>query len=224
MSEQPMEKWEEARAKVEAEFNRPEMLAALAADLARVRAGDVRDELGMLVAVAPQPEEYAPTVSRETLERWARQDAEAHHSKGDPHCTMGNLVYDAAYRQRREELENAPVTAASIISADDIIERLLALPGEIAECERKLIHREDGVLAAKTVLLEEEYALLTGDDAPDGKNAETRTAQAKMALAAYYGTLETHENAVKWARRDLNLKLHEFSAVRAVARLLEREG
>jgi hypothetical protein len=188
--------------------------------------------------------------TREELIEMAHKDAEDHHAKGYDICTVGNTTYDDAYRARRMALADdtrafempveehtsddpipgcvcancQPVTAASIICAEDIIARLLALPREIEREEIRLADAEWQVVEAKVSLQRIEDDLLTTSSALiDGKNEAIRAAQVRAHTEDQRERLKYAEENLRAAKVHHHKVTNEFSAWKHVARLLEGE-
>lgn len=101
-----------------------------------------------------------------------------------------------------------------------LAERLLALPGLICAAERAVIAAELRAGGARVALVAAEDALLTGDRPPDGKNAETRAAQLRASTPHLRALLALSDGELLQAKAAHHQTLHEFSALRSVARLL----
>ena len=123
--------------------------------------------------------------------------------------------------EQQHKPEEAPVAAASIISAEDVMRRLLELPAEIAAAEEGVILKQQAVQIARRRLQEVEDAALLTEGVIVGKNAEVRGAELRRVTAVQRDLLERAEEALAWARMHHNEQLHEFSALKAVARMLE---
>jgi hypothetical protein len=117
----------------------------------------------------------------------------------------------------------APLTAASIVSADSIINRLLELPGEIERDEMRLADAEWQVAEEKLSLQRTEDDLLTTSAALiDGKNEAVRAAQVRAHTYSQRLRLQDLETNLRAAKVMFHKSANEFSALKAVARLLER--
>ncbi len=101
-----------------------------------------------------------------------------------------------------------------------IIDRLIALPTEIATAEEAVLQASGRVVTAKESLQAKEDSLLLGN-VLDGKNAETRAAQARQYTQTEREMLNDAELMVKNASARLNRLRDEFKALRAVADLLK---
>jgi hypothetical protein len=105
------------------------------------------------------------------------------------------------------------------MSQHELISRLTDLPAQIHAEEEHLLLLEKGLAAAKEHLtLTEDRLLLSG--AIDGKNAETRGAQLREQTDASRAAVAELEASTAAARTRVRLKQNEFSAFKAVARLL----
>ncbi len=101
-----------------------------------------------------------------------------------------------------------------------IMDRLLALPGEIATAEALVLEANLHVLGAKgTLQAKEDMLLLT--NAIDGKNAEVRAAQMREKTFHERGDVEDAELNLKNATTRLGRLRDEFKALRAIVDLLK---
>jgi hypothetical protein len=101
-----------------------------------------------------------------------------------------------------------------------IMDRLLALPAEIAAAEDKVLDSNLQVLGAKVALQDKEDTLLLGNSI-DGKNAEIRAAQMRQQTDSERGLLEEAELVLKNNVARLGRLRDEFKALQAVAGLLK---
>lgn len=107
-----------------------------------------------------------------------------------------------------------------------IIERLMALPEEIASAEKALIDAQRAVEVAKSELVDREAALINGkvDDIKiDGKNAEQRQAQLREATKFQRDAVAICEHDLQVAKVRLNSLTNQFRALRSAAMLLSGE-
>ena len=118
--------------------------------------------------------------------------------------------------------EIAPITPARVICADDLVERLLALPGEIAAANVEVIHAEQRVAARKAILQSaEDQVLLDHPDLLDGKNAETRAAHMRQHTTDHRRNLRDAELSLQWAKHYHAIAMNVLSVLRTIARILE---
>lgn len=103
-----------------------------------------------------------------------------------------------------------------------IINRLMALPLEIATAEAEVINAQARVQVAKDSLATTEAELLISGKI-DGKNAEQRAAQLRQETEAERAVVATTENDMAQLRAQLSRLQNEFRAMRSVARLLSSE-
>lgn len=101
-----------------------------------------------------------------------------------------------------------------------IIERLLALPAEIAAAEESVLQANGRVVLAKEALQVKEDSLLLGN-VIDGKNAETRAAQVRSFTQHERETLADAELMLKNAVARLGRARDEFRALQAITELLK---
>lgn len=103
-----------------------------------------------------------------------------------------------------------------------MIDRLLALPAEIAAAEDAVLEANGRVLTAKEALQAAEDALTLTPDGPiNGKNAEVRAAQMRQYTEEERAELAEAEIEQKNAVARLGRARDEFRALRAVADLLK---
>jgi hypothetical protein len=101
-----------------------------------------------------------------------------------------------------------------------IIDRLMALPKEIAAAEESVIFASKDVQDAKNDLQAHEDGLLT-TGAIDGKNAEIRTAQLRSFTFVQREAVTQAEYNLVRIKNNLALLYNEFKALQAVADLLK---
>lgn len=101
-----------------------------------------------------------------------------------------------------------------------IIDRLMALPKEIASAEEAVITANRAVQDAKNGLQAREDELLT-TGAIDGKNAEIRTAQLRSFTGEQREVVTQAEYDLVRVKNHLALLYNEFKALQAVADLLK---
>ncbi|WP_240421617.1 hypothetical protein [Paenibacillus periandrae] len=101
-----------------------------------------------------------------------------------------------------------------------IIKRLLALPAEITIAEENVLQAHARLIDAKDMLQQKEDSLLLGNML-DGKNAETRAAQARQFTTHEREILSDAELNLKNASVRLERHRYEFKALHAVAELLK---
>lgn len=106
------------------------------------------------------------------------------------------------------------------MNKQEIFERLLALPTEIAKAEDAVIESHRQVISAKDTLQQKEDDLLLGDMI-DGKNAEIRAAQTRQHTKRECLNLSNAELHLKNNVARLGKLCDEFRALRAVANLLQ---
>lgn len=107
-------------------------------------------------------------------------------------------------------------------TADETVTRLLELPQRLDDARIALLERELEHARAKEALRAEEDRLLAAG-VIDGKNEAIRTAQLRRETLSFRERVRTAEIKVEPARLALLRLQDEFSALRAVARLLGRE-
>lgn len=108
------------------------------------------------------------------------------------------------------------------IDKEWLIEQLLALPEEISMAEESLIFSQVKLTEAKTKLADVEAKFLI--EGIEGKNAEQRAATLRQKTEKERMEVERMEEEVLCRKMNLNRKLNEFSALKAVARLLAKEA
>ena len=101
-----------------------------------------------------------------------------------------------------------------------LVDRLLALPDEISAAENAVLAVHEKVTVAKGVLLQKEDDLLLNNKL-DGKNAETRAAQARQFTGRERDYLAEHELQLKYAVSKLERLQVQLKAYRAVALLIQ---
>lgn len=101
-----------------------------------------------------------------------------------------------------------------------IINRLLALPAEIAAAEEAVLQANGRLVTAKESLQAKEDSLLLGN-VIDGKNAEIRAAQVRKYTEHEREALSDAELNLKNASARLNRFRDELRALQAVADLLK---
>ena len=106
------------------------------------------------------------------------------------------------------------------MTKQEIVNRLLGLPGEIAAGEDALLEANRQVVLAKEVLQQKEDDLLLGNMI-DGKNAEIRAAQMRQHTEHERLNLSNAELQLKNATTRLGRLRDEFRALQAVASLLQ---
>jgi hypothetical protein len=109
-----------------------------------------------------------------------------------------------------------------------IVSRLLELPNELAKAETKAILAAQAVAKAKDRLADEEARLIAtvlpcGEPLLTGKNAKQRAAQVRQQTAVHRAGVRADEVALDVERALLHRLEVEFSALKAVARLLSGE-
>lgn len=106
------------------------------------------------------------------------------------------------------------------MTKQELIHRLLALPTEIAAAEDVVLGVHEQVTSLKDMLQEKEDSLLLGNML-DGKNAETRAAQARSFTQHERGLLSESELRLKNAVSRLERLRVQLNAYRTVAALLQ---
>ncbi|MBU5673208.1 hypothetical protein [Paenibacillus brevis] len=106
------------------------------------------------------------------------------------------------------------------MTKQEIFERLLALPSEIAKAEDTVIESHRQVISAKDILQQKEDDLLLGNMI-DGKNAEIRSAQMRQHTEHERLNLSNAELHLKNDVARLGKLRDEFRALQAVANLLQ---
>jgi hypothetical protein len=106
------------------------------------------------------------------------------------------------------------------MTKQEIANRLLALPGKIAEAEFTLLKAEEGLRWYKTDLQKREDEILnTG--AIDGKNEAIRNAQLRSFTGQYREEVAGAEKEVLKAQTELRVLRTELEALKAVVSLLK---
>lgn len=100
-----------------------------------------------------------------------------------------------------------------------VIQRLLELPEEIESAEHGVIVASVDVEVAKDRLKDKEAALYN-EGKVDGKNEAQRKACLLSLTADERVAISENEKSLANYRRNHNRKLNDFSAMRAVARML----
>src|SRR5438034_9393595 len=101
----------------------------------------------------------------------------------------------------------------------EIIARLLELPRDLETAERTVLrYDKERRLAAR--LLEEVQDRLLLDGLLDGKNAETRSAQAREQTADELANLDMADSVLASAKAQLHRLQAEHSSLKAITRLL----
>jgi len=111
------------------------------------------------------------------------------------------------------------------VDKQELIKRLLELPGEIETWERDVIYSQCGILEAKNQLANKETELLLAKDEDgkpiiNGKNAEIRNAQLRQMTKEIRNKIVDAENTLIQKKATLNHSLNKFKALRAIARLM----
>lgn len=106
------------------------------------------------------------------------------------------------------------------MTKQDMANRLLELPGEIAEAEDEVLSANVQLVQAKEALQQKEDGLLLGN-VIDGKNAEIRAAQMRAHTENERDILSDAELNLKNAVTRLNKLKDEFRALQTVAGLLQ---
>lgn len=101
-----------------------------------------------------------------------------------------------------------------------IINRLLALPAEIAAAEEATLQANMKLVTAKEMLQQKEDSLLLGN-AIDGKNAEIRAAQLRQYTEHERESLADAELNLKNAVARLGRARDEFRALQAIVELIK---
>ena len=108
------------------------------------------------------------------------------------------------------------------MTRDEIIARLVQLPGEIKQADVLLLSRVDESQRTRDFLVAREVSLtLIG---LEGKNAEERKAKLTLETEQERYAVQKCESAVAAQRVELNALRDEFSALRTVATLLTGEA
>lgn len=109
------------------------------------------------------------------------------------------------------------------IDRERIMQRLLELPIEIEEAEYEVFKLGIYVENAKTILKDKE-ATLYSEGKVEGKNEAQRKACLVSITATERASVSKNEEALASARVGYNRKMNDFSAIKAVARLLTGEA
>ena len=117
---------------------------------------------------------------------------------------------------RCAEVENE---TPRVHSAENLVERLLALPSQIADAEARVVRTEMTLDGWRHSLQAQEDALLL-EGKIDGKNAEARAAQIRVLTESRRISVSNAEMDLRDDKQQHNALLHEFSALKAAARLL----
>ncbi len=112
-----------------------------------------------------------------------------------------------------------PAASLPVIEANEVIQRLLDLPGEMAERESELLRFEEDRRQAEVALQAATDTLLLSG-LIDGKNAEVREAQVRAGTTTERAALAMEERLVASAKFRLHCLQNEFASYRSVARLL----
>ncbi|GAA0390195.1 hypothetical protein [Paenibacillus motobuensis] len=106
------------------------------------------------------------------------------------------------------------------MTKQEIVNRLLELPGQIASVEYTVLEADRQVVLAKEFLQQKEDDLLLGN-VIDGKNAEIRAAQMRQHTEYERQNLDNAELHLKNNVTRLVRLRDEFKALQAVASLLQ---
>lgn len=106
------------------------------------------------------------------------------------------------------------------MNKQQIIERLLALPAEIAAAEESVLEANGRVVLSKEALQAKEDSLLLGN-VIDGKNAETRAAQVRSYTQHEREKLADDELLLKNSSAKLHRLRDELRALSAITELLK---
>lgn len=109
------------------------------------------------------------------------------------------------------------------MTRNDLINRLLALPGAILDAEEALLTASEQAQNAKNAVTATIAALYV-QELITGKNKETRDAQEFDATVQVRGALAEKEHALAVKRAHLGYLRDEFAALRSVAALLATEA
>ncbi|TNJ68197.1 hypothetical protein FE784_00590 [Paenibacillus hemerocallicola] len=105
------------------------------------------------------------------------------------------------------------------MTKQELVQRLIALPNEIEKAEEAVLLAHARLITAKDVLQQKEDSLLLGNML-DGKNAETRAAQARQYTTNEREALTDAEINLKNVASRLE-RLHvQLKSFRAVADLI----
>ena len=114
------------------------------------------------------------------------------------------------------------MTQTDILDRKRIVQRLLELPIEIEEVEYEVVELSIDVEVAKDMLRDKE-ATLYNEGKVEGKNEAQRKACLTALTATERVDVSENEKALARARVGYNRKMNDFSAMKAVARLLAGE-
>lgn len=140
------------------------------------------------------------------------RDVERHAtpcSKAEP-CDCDDCR-DAAY--------GAAMAAVKDKRRSELYCRLSEMPSRLAAAEERVLATETDLADFRETLQSREDELLLGGSL-DGKNEATRAAQLRTATDHLRNVVATNERAVASARLQLRVVQAEFSAAKAMARLL----
>lgn len=101
-----------------------------------------------------------------------------------------------------------------------LIQRLLEMPEEIAKAEDDLLNVAKKLETAKEELLDKEMTLYL-EGKVEGKNENERKACLRNLTVAERKAVQEWEDYLAVYKMYLNRKLNEFSALKAIARLIE---
>ncbi|HHV36160.1 MAG TPA: hypothetical protein GXX59_11440 [Syntrophomonadaceae bacterium] len=102
---------------------------------------------------------------------------------------------------------------------NEVIQKLLGLPAEIEEAENKVIIATNAVEDAKCALLDKETSLYN-EGKVEGRNEALRKACLASLTAEEKEVVREKERELVCARKEYSRKLNDFSAMRALSRLL----
>ncbi|EGO63593.1 hypothetical protein [Acetonema longum] len=113
-----------------------------------------------------------------------------------------------------------------LIDRENMVKRLLALPAEIYEAEKKVAAAYEIQKTAQSLLKDLEDSLLfavkeDGTKFISGKNEAERSAQIREHTKSSRETLQSLEDAVITSRLELSKLQNELASMKAIARLLE---
>ncbi|OAB34156.1 hypothetical protein [Paenibacillus glacialis] len=108
------------------------------------------------------------------------------------------------------------------MNKQEIVNRLLSLPAEIATAEEVVLQANATLVSAKELLQQKEDDLLLGNMI-DGKNAEIRSAQMRLNTLNEREGLTDAEMELKNAVTRLGRSRDEFRALQAVTSLLKED-
>ncbi|AJS59885.1 hypothetical protein [Paenibacillus sp. IHBB 10380] len=106
------------------------------------------------------------------------------------------------------------------MTKQEIVNRLLSLPKEIAVAEESLLQASMQLVSAKEVLQQKEDDLLLGNKI-DGKNAEIRAAQMRQNTVSEREILTDNELNLRNEAARLGKCRDELRALQAVSSLLK---